>query len=298
MSIGLLFTALAGVFSVSGCASAKNAESGKAPGPVILVAAFGSSYPGGQRNLEDFDRAVRLAFPGHEVYWGLTASFIVEKLRKNGIKTLFESQTPLLSIEEAYALLALQGRKNILTVNFLLMNGSEYRQVLSACEGISGLNIKYVHPLLYYEENIENTVRALAHLIPNTSEAAAVFCAHGNSANPEYNAELEKIDRYLRANYRNAWLVSMEGTPAWEPVRQEISASGASRVQFITFMLTSGDHITNDVMGEGTESLRGQLGLRAEVSDGLASIPSFQNMFLQRMRRVMDEFDTEQEGAR
>ncbi|RLW70784.1 MAG: hypothetical protein B6D68_00410 [spirochete symbiont of Stewartia floridana] len=272
-----------GVINMPGCTPKKSSE------PVILIAAFGSSYERGLGNLADFDRAVRSAFPGNEIYWGFSASFIVKKLQNLGIKTLFDSQVPLLDIEQALSHLRALGKSKVLVVNFLIMRGAEYRQILNT--PTAGLNVKYVHPILYYEESIQNTVMALEDLIADGKETATIFCAHGNGRDIQYNIELELLDEYLKRNYQNAYLVSLEGTPSWPPVRDAVLGSGVNRVRFVTFMLTSGDHMANDVMGESPESFRRQLGLSAESTDGLASIPEFQRMFIDRMHQVMAQFE-------
>ncbi len=270
------------------CVSTESDNSVRVAEPVILIAGFGSSYDTGIANLEDFDVRIRQSFPDNEVLWGFTSSFIVNKLRKTGTTTLFDSRVPLFSLEEAYHHLLEQGRRNVLVVIFHIMRGVKHKQVLDT--PTPGLNVKYIHPLLYYEENIENSVLALEDKIASTDETATVFCAHGNGKNPQYNAELEMINNYLQFHYKNTYLVSLEGTPSWEPIRRKILESGVSRVQFITYMLTFGDHMLNDVSGDEDDSLKSQLGLPAEVTDGLAAMPGFQNMFIDRIEDTLEQF--------
>ncbi|MFP4564760.1 MAG: sirohydrochlorin cobaltochelatase [Spirochaetia bacterium] len=79
-------------------------------------------------------------------------------------------------------------------------------------------------------------------------------------------------------------------TPEFGPVEEEILASGAEKVQFITFMLTYGDHMSNDVMGDEEDSTKSRLGLPAEVTDGLASHSAFQKHIIDNMKLVMHQF--------
>lgn len=282
--IAMALTAI--LLSVTSCATKPHAE--KAKKPAILVAAFGSSYETGQKNLEDFDSAIRAAFPDTEVYWGFTASFIVKKLRRTGTETLFERETPLLAISEAYEHMKAQGITDVVTVNFLLMVGSEYREVLDT--PTEGMNVKFVHPLLYYPENIQNSVSALESEFGNPADTATIFCAHGNATQLQYNAELEQIDEYLRENYDNTYLAVMEGTPRFSSVLEDVKASGVSNVRFITYMLTYGDHMSNDVFGEEEDSMRTQLGLDATVTDGLASNAQFQDIYISRVKTILEQF--------
>ena len=282
---GCILIPLFAALLFSGCMS--SAEALQAKKPVIVIAAFGSSYETGQRNLEDFDKAVRAAFPENEVTWGFTASFIVEKLRNAGTETLFESQVPVRTIDETISDLAVQGKTNVVVVNFLLMVGAEYREVLDV--PTPGLNVKYVHPLLYYPDNVENAVRALESEF-GKGGAATVICAHGNEAHPQFNAELLEMNGIIHEKYENVYMALMEGEPSFGDVKENILASGAGSVKFVTFMLTFGDHMSNDVMGDEEDSFKSSLGLPAEVSDGLASVPSVQQLFIARTEQVLKQF--------
>jgi sirohydrochlorin cobaltochelatase len=280
-----VFTVLTG--TLLSCVSGGTVKA-EAEKPAVVIAAFGSSYEQGQKNLEDFDAAVRKAFPGTDVYWAFTATFIVNKLRDEGKETVFERKVPVRTVEEVYDRLRAEGRRDVLVQCLLIMPGSEYRQVLDT--PTDGLNVKYGHALLYYPENIQNTVGALSSDFGDPSDTFTILCAHGNEKHLEYNAPLVEMDTYLQENYRNVRLAVMEGTPAFEPVKEEALASGAEKVQFITLMLTYGDHMSNDVMGDEEDSMKSRLGLPAEVTDGLAGRPAFQKLIIDEMKLVMDQF--------
>ena len=82
----------------------------------------------------------------------------------------------------------------------------------------------------------------------------------------------------------------MEGTPEFDPVLEAAEAKGFDKVQFITFMLTYGDHMSNDVMVDEKDSMKMQLGMDAECTDGLASHPAVQGLFVDNMKIVMKQF--------
>ncbi|RLC20471.1 MAG: hypothetical protein DRH56_10290 [Deltaproteobacteria bacterium] len=281
--------AIAVMGMIAGCATGGASFEKVSDNPVILIAAFGSSYETGQKNLEDFDSAVRGAFPDSDVYWGFTASFIVNKLEKQGVTTLFDRQVPIIKIGDAFNYLKDKGHENVVVINFLNMVGAEYREVLDT--PTSGLNVKYVHPLLYYPENIQNAVLALVPQFGDPVDTATIFCAHGNEKELQFNAELIQIDNYLRENYDNTYLAVMEGTPEFSRVKEEVlSNPDIRKVQFIAFMLTFGDHMSNDVMGDEEDSFKMQLGLPAEITDGMASNPAMQKLFIDRARIVYSQF--------
>ena len=290
MNKKLLLIAAAALFAAvffSGCA--ENQVSSSNDKPVILVAAFGSSYETGQKNLEDFDTAVRNAFPDTDVYWGFTASFIVNKLAKQGQTTIFERQVPIIKIGEVFDFLRDKGYKNVLVINLLNMVGAEYREVLDT--PTTGLNVKYVHPLLYYPENIQNLVLALEPEFGDPADTATILCAHGNEKELQFNAELIQVDNYVRENYKNTYLAVMEGVPEFSKVKEEILSNPAiKKVKFVPFMLTFGDHMSNDVFGDEPDSFKSQLGLPAEIGDGMASNPKVQKLFIDRAKIVYGQF--------
>lgn len=256
--------------------------------PVILIAAFGSSYPSGQKNLNDFDKALINAFPGYDIRWGFTASFIVNKLRGQGVSTVLDRNVKVQTLQEAIDEIKSEGYKDLLVQSFLLMVGSEYRETLEA--DYSGLNVKFSHPLLYGDNVIPTVAKGFEAHIKDSPQWATIFCAHGNEKNPEYNEELVQLDNYLRENYNNTSLAVMEGHPEFSRVKEEVLASGAEKVQFISFMLTFGDHMTNDVMGDEEDSMKSQLGLEAQVNDGMASLPLIQDIFISSMKEVLNQF--------
>ena len=281
----LAVLAAAAVLVLSGCMS--SGSTAGAEKPVIVVAAFGSSYESGQANLNDFDKALREAYPDNEIVWGFTASFIVNKLIKEGTETVFDSEVPVRYIGDTIAAVQAEGVKEVVLVNLMLMVGQEYREAMDI--PTRGLNVKYVHPMLYYPENIQNIVNALESEFA-TDGGATVICAHGNEAYPEYNAELIQMDRYLRENYDNTYLAVMEGTPEFDPVLESILDSEVDHVNFIPLMMTFGDHMSNDVMGDEEDSFKTQIGLPAEAANSLASLDVIQDLVIQKIDLSMSQF--------
>ena len=289
-TMSVILILLLAVFTLTtGCATAGKSSASGDSKPVILVAAFGSSYETGQKNMEDFDEAVRSTFPDSDVYWGFTASFIVNKLEKQGKTTIFEREMPIIKIGEVFNFLKGKGYRDVLVINFLNMVGAEYREVLDT--PTNGLNVKYVHPLLYYPENIQNAILALESQFGDPSDTATIFCAHGNEKELQFNAELIQMDNYMRENYDNTYLAVMEGVPEFSKVKEEVLSNPAiKKIKFIAFMLTFGDHMSNDVMGEDEDSFKSQLGLPAQITDGMASNPAMQKIFLDRAKLVYNQF--------
>jgi len=285
--IATILTAVLLIAALSGCATGKGTAVNPEK-PVILITAFGSSYDTGLKNLEDLDKAYAEAFPEHEVYWALTASFIVKKLRKNGVDTLFERETPLMTIDEAYEKFRQEGKTDVAVQVVMVMVGSEFREVINT--PTTGLNVKVGYPLFFNPEDIQNTASALSEEFGTPEDTFTILTAHGNDHHPEFNAELIQMDDYLQQNYKNVRVATVEGSPLFDDMKDDILAADLPKVKFIPMMLTFGDHMTNDVMGDEEDSWKVILGKEASGADGMASNPAIQEIYIGHTRRALNQF--------
>jgi len=273
------------IFSFVGCSTAKQASVAK---PVIVLVAFGTSYDTGEKNLNDIDKAMRERFPDYEIYWAFTAQGIIDKLKEAGKTTYFDREVPIKNLEEVYAQLIEEGKTNVVVQSLHTMIGAEFREVVST--NTKGLNVKYSYPLTFYPENIQNVVNALSVEFGDSSDTATVVCAHGNEKHPENNAQLIEMDRYLRANFENTYLACVEGPPEFDGVAEDIAASGVTKVRFVPLLLTYGDHMTNDVMGDEPDSWKSKLGLEASSADGAGSNADVREIYLKSIEHVLSQF--------
>ncbi len=282
ISIVLLLPMALAVVLTSGCSNQASEEE-----PVIVIAAFGSSMEQGLKNLGDFDRMVRDRFPDHDIRWALTAGFIIDKLKDAGVTTMFDSETPIKSLDEVYDDLRDEGKTNVVVQCLLVMPGAEMRQVLSY--RTDGLNVKYGYPLLFSPENIQNAANALASEFGGP-DTGTILCSHGNEAHPEFNSALVEMNAYLEENYDNVHLATVEGPPGCEEAIDAVKASGVSKVKFVPLMLVEGDHVTNDVMGDEPESWKVLVDLPATNATGMASNPKVMQIFVKSIENLVSQF--------
>jgi len=236
--------------------------------PVIVIAAFGSSFPEGQKNLEDADNIITEYFCGYEICWAFTSRFIMKKLKSRGQEIIFKRRVPVRTLDEVYRDIQKKGKTDVFVQGLYVINGIENKLVLNT--PVKDLNVRYGRPLLNDIKNIKDLVNTLSSDFGDPSDSATILCAHGNGTHPENNAQLIELDRYLRANFDNTYLACVEGPPEFDGVSGDVAASGVAKVKFVPFMLTYGDHITNDVMGDEPDSWKTQLGLNASVTGGMA----------------------------
>ena len=257
--------------------------------PTIVISAFGTSVPSGRRQLEAFDSMVRERFPNHDVRWALTSPTVLGKLRTAGENTMFANRTPVKTLEEVYADLRSEGKKNAVVLCAYVMPGWEYYHVTSY--PAEGLLIRYAKPLLIDSESIGRSVDALAKSFEN-SNTVTILCAHGNGKYPEYNIPLVETDRYLRANYKNTYLATVVGQPGTNCFI-DVLQSKAESVHFVPFMLVAGEHLLSDILGDHPQSWKSQLRLPTTAGDGLGSNRHVMELFLQNIEDALGDFESE-----
>ncbi len=271
--------------TLTGCQTTKSTADEK---PVIAIVAFGTSVPEAQKNLDDFDQMVIQRFPDYDVRWAFTSQTIVDKLRESGQNTLFKRKVPLLTIEELYSALLKEGKTRVAVQPIHISPGQEYYEVVTTPS--RGIDVKVGMPLLVYNEEIEEFVKILSSKFGG-SDTVTILCGHGNDHQPQFNASLMTLDDIVRQNYKNVFVATVEGKPGFKQAMVDAKATGLKKVSFIPVMLTAGDHIMNDVMGEDDpESWKSQLGLEASADTGLGSNPQVMALFLNRIERLLTMF--------
>ncbi|MCD4669262.1 MAG: sirohydrochlorin cobaltochelatase [Actinomycetia bacterium] len=256
--------------------------------PVIVIAAFGSSFPEGQKNLEDADNILTEYFCDYEICWALTSGFIIKKLKSRGQETIFKRMVPIRTLDEVYMDIQKKGEIDVFVQGLYVINGIEYKLVLNT--PVKDLNIRYGRPLLISIKNIEDLANILSCGFGDPSDTATILCAHGNGKHPENNSQLIEMDKYIRANFDNTYLACIEGPPGFVSIAEDIAASGVTKVKFIPFMLTYGDHMTNDVMGDEPDSWKTRLGLEASAAGGMASNKKIINYFIKTIESGLSSF--------
>jgi sirohydrochlorin cobaltochelatase len=255
--------------------------------PIIVIAAFGTSVPEAQKNLEDFDAMVVKRFPNYDIRWAFTSQTIVDKLRELGQTTLFDRKVPLKTLDELYSDLEKEGKTEVAVQPIHISPGAEYYQVVTT--PAKGLDTRVGMPLLVYYEEIEEFTKIISPKFGG-ADTVTILCGHGNDHQPQFNASLIALDNFVRENYKNVFVATVEGKPGFEQAMLDTKQTGLKKVHFIPVMEVAGDHIMNDVMGDDPESWKSQLSLEASADTGLASNPQVMALFLERIERLLTMF--------
>lgn len=256
----------------------------------ILLVAFGSSLPEGQKALKAFDALARKAFPGVEVRWAWTSRLIREKL--DAAKTP-HPESPALALarlaEGGYTRVAVQSLHSIPGEEF-----SELEETVARFQGMpKGLRrITLGRPLLDSPQDVQRAAAVLLEAYGHRREGEAVlFMGHGthHSGNAMYPA----LQYHLWMLDKGAFVATVEGAPSLDDVLPLLARDRIRSVRLVPLMAVAGDHAHNDMAGTEEDSFASRIKAQgmgsAPVLQGLAETPAVAAIWLDHLREAMQD---------
>ncbi len=248
--------------------------------PAIVLAVFGTSSSVAREGYASVRSRVRSAYPAHTINWAYLSRQIVERQRKLGVF--------LPTLAETLASLKDSGAREVVVQPLLVTPGEEFRAMSSI--SCAGLSISIGDPLLGCEEDIHAALAAIApsiqRKIPN------VLVCHGNKKHSRYNEPILRLKQLAESGLDNLIVASIEGEPGTDSLlRAREMARNHGAVAFIPFMVTAGEHILRDVMGDEPESWRLVVGAaHSTCCDPLAKNQAVLEIYLNHICSAMQKF--------
>lgn len=255
--------------------------------PVIVIVNFSSGSDEVLKDLEKIDRMVTARYPEHDVRWVFAYGGVRKNLISSGQTTVFERRVPVKSLEEVYADLRSEGKRDVVVQCLLIATGdSEYSvQMIAAGD----LNVEYGYPLLQPPDNIARSVKGLETEFGG-EDMVTIICAHGSEKMPAFNVPLIRMDEYLRKQYHNVFLTTLDGPPGTEPAFTGARNSGLKKVKFVPFIIVPGEHLGHDIIGDDPGSYKSQLGLEASSTFGLCNNPAVMSIWMEGIDWALARF--------
>jgi sirohydrochlorin cobaltochelatase len=249
----------------------------------VIAAAFGTSTQA-QDTYRFFEECFRSAFPGRTLLWAYTSRMLREKmnLQRAGWK----------SLEEVLTGLEQQGCEQAVIQSLHVIPGVEFHKIAAAAAA-TRMRTAVGRPLLCTDEDCAAVLDALSDKIISGDGRATVLVGHGtyHLAGGIY-ARLAGMVKARYADYVHISVV--EGEPSWEAARTELLRSGIKKVKFIPLMFVAGEHIMNDVLGDGSgdePSWQSQLaGLQIDGSEkGLGFNKKILDLYFAHMQEALEK---------
>ena len=285
------------LLSAACCAAAGTSEPVK---KAILVCSFGTTYAETRKvTIDAIENRVRAEFPDWTVRRAFSAHKVIKVLKeRDGI----DVDTP----EQAIQRLAEDGFTTVAVLVLDIVPGVEYdydKRVFDAWEKKKvfkqmGISL----PLLYYmgqekkPDDFIPVLNAFKTELPGKVKGneAVLIMAHG-TAHPANAYYTVLQDRIHKLGWKNTWLYTVEGTPTFEDVLEQLKAKKIKKVTLYPFMLVAGDHAHNDMAGDDKESHKSQLtaaGLKVDAFiHGMGENVAVQDLYIQRLKDVIANLD-------
>ncbi len=282
----------------------------------IVVAAFGTSYPSAVDSLLAIVRDIEATYPETPVQMAFTSNIIRKKWHRRADDQEYHAAHPevpdyFYRIKNVLGTLADfqdQGYKTIVVQPTHLTHGEEYLDVQAYIEGLLSIDtvkerwkpfnkIALGRPLMgtwgnehAYDEDLHKLVEAVAPDVKLAEEqnAALVYMGHGNehlSTGLYYEFELEMNHRYPQVK---TYAGLVEGHPEFSEVLEKLHTDGVKKVLLKPLMVVAGDHATNDMAGEESDSWKSQLeaaGFKATpIMQGLGDNAAVRQQFINHLR--------------
>ncbi len=248
----------------------------------IVLASFGTSYPGSLKAITNIEKEIKKSFPGVLVKHAFTSNIIRKiwherksdkkffKKNKNISKDFVNIQGPLATI----ANLNDEGYRNIIVQPTHVFAGEEYTDLTSYIDGlnkIKTLKEKFmpfeklvigrpalgkpgdIHP---YHKDILKAAKALKKDVAQAKKnnASLVYMGHGNDYfSTGIYAEFQK-EMNLMYPLVSTVVGCVEGFPSIADVEKRLKHQSNKNIVMKPFMVVSGDHAQNDMAGEEDDS--------------------------------------------
>ena len=264
------------------------------PGPkAILVAALGTSFPEvRQAAIDKICQRISQRFPDWEVRLAFTSEIIIRKIRERDGEVVDNPQQALERLNR-------EGFRDVAIQPLHVVPGWEWKKVLRAVrqQRHQFARVALGRPLLFFSRGEQTpddyrvAVEALSAQLPRLEEDQGVLLMAHGSSDPA-NASYPLLERILHeSGFPNVLLASVEGYPELADVLPVLKRRRLRELTLMPFMVVAGDHVRNDMAGEGEDSWINQLereGYRVKVYlKGLGENEKVQEIYVRHLEEAV-----------
>lgn len=256
----------------------------------ILLAAFGTTDPQGERDFQRIEAIVRTAFSASFVGRAYTSRFIRERLAKLGRAV----DSPARALDRMVA----DGCSSILVWPLFVAAGAEYeelRRLVTAFRRPVGkkVAVALASPLLQSSADTDRIADALLRLVPaqRRRQDAVIIVGHGSKRDPIDSGYGEVMER-LRREDRRFYFATLEGATSIENLLPTLQKDQIRKVFLLPFLLLAGRHVTADLAGAKPDSWKSILASHGISSQVLfcciAAADEIIELWLERLKTLTD----------
>ncbi len=253
----------------------------------LVVVSFGTSVPEAEAAILNVENTMREKLSDYIVLRAFTSRIICRKLAAEG--------RPVLSPEEAFEKLAAEGAAQVIVQPTHITPGEEFDKLCRIADQYRSRfeTLKIGKPLISDKQDLLETAGSIwdHYGTELKDQEALVLMGHGSGhiAGMIYGA----LQTAFRISGKDQVFVgTVEGWPALADCILQLKAGGYKTVHLAPLMLVAGDHVRNDMAGDGKDSWKSILEAEGfEVIchiEGMGLWSSTASLYLQHMQKAME----------
>lgn len=200
-----------------------------------------------------FEAALRIEassfFPKAQIFFCITSGKIALSLKASG--------SPVKTVEDALRQIALLGKVRLLVLPFFLTEGHEYKKLLAGLKQNAGIFSSVdVSKVLFCGESSVQTVAGILSKEEDFFESGQyLFACHGSEKHcPEHYGRFAEC--FAAFSGHKVYTAMLCGSPDIQSVLPQLEKQ---TVHLYPLMLMPGNHVKNEIFGEGAESMNSVL---------------------------------------
>ncbi|MDI9495231.1 MAG: sirohydrochlorin cobaltochelatase [Bacillota bacterium] len=251
----------------------------------IVVASFGCSIKDSrERFIETIENAIMNKYEDFDFFRVFTSEIIRKKMKEEENLDIDNMKTCLQRLKE-------ENYTHVYISVTHVIPGFEYEKVLNAVNEYKNNfeEIKVARPFLdeHMGEDEVTVIKSYINTDLNDDEAV-VLVGHGT----EHGSQryYEQIEKMLRADVNNLYIVNIEGSPVIDDITDELKEKKFKKVYLYPLLIVSGDHALNDIGSDDEDSIKSKIAALSDVEmffTGLGENTNAVNLFISRLNEIL-----------
>lgn len=254
----------------------------------LLVVSFGTSYDDTRKKtIDQIEMDLAKAFPEYEFRRAWTSQMIMNKIKKrDGIHI----DNPREALEKLHS----EGYEEILVQPTHIINGSEYEglyhDLLHFKDKFTSISVG--SPLLTTMEDYKKVASAMSTIFPKDAEDKLILLM-GHGSEHHANSAYTCMDYVFKEEgYSNVYMATVEGFPDLDTFFNQTVETPIKNILLMPFMIVSGDHIQNDLVGDEEDSWKNILLSKGYKVDsiliGMGEIQEIRDIFIEHGKEAKE----------
>jgi len=254
----------------------------------VLLVSFGSAEERSLAVLDGIAEEVRRSCPRMGIRWAYTS----QRMRRRRLEQGVEVSPP----EEALIRLRGEGCSKVVVLPLQVIPGQEFHQLATVIEdavrlGAAPPKLAIAQPLLASEQDMRRVADVLLRISPHGPKPyeGVIWVGHGAGEHPA-DVLYTKLHRLLQESDASVFLGTLVGRLSLVEILPRLRQQGIGRTHLLPFMTLAGNHVRQDIAGDGPESWKSRLegeGFQCTVSfSGIGESPEIVAVWIDHLREA------------